>query len=132
MIQYYIDTKGAVTFTDAATGSNGEVGGGVAGNEYQAWLTAGNTPLPAPIAAPVPNVDGFIASVKTTFGGVAGILALPQAEQNAITLCLSAIDKGQWADAQTIIISMPPALGAAYAAIKAAAAANNISQLTLP
>ena len=79
---------------------------------------------------PVINSQGFIAAVKSVFGGPVAILSLPPTVQNAITLCIAAINEGNWADVQAIIISQQAALNAAniaiYPAIKAAATANNI------
>ena len=79
---------------------------------------------------PTLNPQGFITAVKAIFGGPVVILTLPQVLQNAILLCISAINEGNWLDVQAVIVSQEAALNAAnvaiYPAIKAVATQYNI------
>jgi hypothetical protein len=85
----------------------------------------------APTPPTVPNPTGFIAAVKTALGGATGIRTLAAQLQMDVMLCADAINLGNWADVQTIIVADETALGSYYPAIKAAAVANNIP-ITLP
>lgn len=83
--------------------------------------------LPALIPPIVPNASGFIAACKTALGGPTGIRALPLDIQSAIQFTLFAISLGDWPGVQAYITPMEIALGTTtYAAIKSAAAQNNI------
>jgi hypothetical protein len=76
-------------------------------------------------AALLINPDGFAQSVKTAVGGILSANAL----MIAYPAFFPAIQEGQWADLSTLIIdanTKAVITPAQYAAIKAAAASNNI------
>ena len=133
--QYYQDTNGNLHFLSTIDVINGGTkllpSGAVPISDATAQsILASQAASAAAAAALLPNPQGFIAAVKSVFGGPVAILSLPPTVQNAITLCIAAINEGNWADVQAIIISQQAALNAAniaiYPAIKAAATANNI------
>ena len=132
---YFQDNDGGLYYLDHADVLNGWAShlpsGAVSITDAQAaTVQASQAASAAAAAALLPNPQGFIAAVKSVFGGPVAILSLPPTVQNAITLCIAAINEGNWADVQAIIISQQAALNAAniaiYPAIKAAAASNNI------
>ena len=104
----------------------------VTAKEYQDWLKAGNTTLPATIVPPQPNVAEFIQATKSLIG-LPKIAANPTLS-NYATWVFNALQLGQWADAQTLIITANTALiisPAEYAAIKSAVTQFNLP-MTLP
>jgi hypothetical protein len=133
--QYYQDTNGNLHFLSTMDIANGGYkllpsGATTITNAQAESIQSAQQASAAAAAALLPNPQGFIAAAKSVFGGPAAILSLPPTVQNAITLCIAAINEGNWADVQAIIVSQQAALNAAnsaiYPAIKAAAAANNI------
>ena len=96
--------------------------------EYLDWVKAGNTTLPAAIVPPQPNVAGFIQATKSVIG-LTKIDANPTLS-NYANWVFNALQLGQWADAQTLIITANTALIISpeeYAAIKSA-----VMQFNLP
>ena len=104
----------------------------VTAQEYLDWIKAGNTTLPAAIVPPQPNVAGFIQALKAVIG-LTKIAATPTLS-NYATWVFNALAIGQWADAQTLIITANTALiisPTEYAAIKSAVTQFNLP-MTLP
>lgn len=89
-----------------------------------------DTILPCPPQPPQPSPFGFQNAVKIALGGIIGANAL----MVAYPAFLPALEQAQWTDLQALIIdanTTAKITAAQYAAIKAAATANNIP-VTLP
>jgi len=129
--QYYQSPNGALHFLSTDDIRNGG----------ERLLPVGALPITAAQAAVaqqqqaaqqalLPNALGFQQAVKTALGGIVGANTL----MVAYPAFLPALQQGQWADLQALIIDantraiLTPAQ---YSAIKTAAAANNIP-VTLP
>ena len=85
-----------------------------------------------PVIPPQPNVAGFIQALKAVLS-ITKIAATPTLS-NYATWVFNALAIGQWADAQTLIITANTALiisPAEYAAIKSAVTQFNLP-MTLP
>jgi hypothetical protein len=92
---------------------------------YQAWLAAGNAPLPADPAPIVPDVSGFVLDLKAAMGGIVASNALAR----AYPLFQPALEKGAFADVEALIIDAHTKLvlsDAQYVAFKSLAAKYNI------
>ena len=84
-----------------------------------------NLTTTAPTPVPQPDGAAFIQAVKAVFGGIAAIIAAANIPYSAFVF---AVQDGDWADVQTLIVNAYPAFitSTQYASIKAAAITNNI------